>query len=124
MGRRVRGYATVIRIQRRKFSILGKLDAEKIPAAVPPDYRERVRLAIEPGVRYTVILFAHDRSHGGVVTSAAVVRALGRVPFEEAICAVGADFTKEAIKLLVARRAAIASIGEFGWTDASYQSLS
>jgi hypothetical protein len=42
---------------------------------------------------------------------------------EASLLAVGADFTEEATEFLHAREAAIARIGEFGWTDASYHSL-
>lgn len=106
-----------------KFRIIGRLEARRIPAAVPPDYRDRVRLATRPGTVYTVVLFAHDRAHGGVVTSAAVRRAFARIAVGEPILALGADFTQEATELLSAREAVIARIGEFGWTDASYQSV-
>ena len=105
-----------------RFKILGQFDAERIPAAVPPDYRERARHVAKPGVRYTVVLFAHDRAHG-VVTSAAVRRALAQIAPEQPIMAIGADFTREATELLEQRDAAIARIGEFGWTDESFQSL-
>jgi hypothetical protein len=106
-----------------KFKILGKFDVDQIPYVVPPDYKERVLLAVRPEIRYTVVLFAHDRERGGVVTSAVVRRAIARIPIEASLLAVGADFTEEATELLHAREAAIARIGEFGWTDASYHSL-
>jgi len=106
-----------------KFKILGEFDGDQIPHVVPPDYSERARLAVRPGMRYTIVLFAHDREHGGVVASAVVRRAIARIPLEASLLAVGADFTKEATELLHARKAAIARIGEFGWTDASYHSV-
>jgi hypothetical protein len=103
-----------------KFSIIGRFEHDDIPARVPPDYRSLVRLATKPGSPYTVILFPHDRLHGGVSTSALVRRALKRVDASEQILAVGADFTREATDLLDARHAAIARIGTFGWADESY----
>jgi hypothetical protein len=60
-----------------KAKILARLTADRIPAAVPPDYRDVVRLVIKPGIVYTVDLFSHDRRNG-VVTSAAVRRAFSR----------------------------------------------
>jgi hypothetical protein len=103
-----------------KFSVLGRFERDDILARVPSDYRGLVRIATKPDVMYTVILFPHDRSHGGVSTSALIRRALRRVEPNEAILAVGADFTREATELWEARNAAIARIGTFGWTDASY----
>ena len=105
-----------------KFKILARLSSDRIAAALPPDYRERARMVAKAGVVYTVVLFDHDRSKG-VVTSAAVRRALARIDADESILAVGADFTREATELLEEREAAIARIGEFGWTDESYHSL-
>lgn len=74
-------------------------------------------------MHYTAVLFAHDRDHGGVVTSAAVRRAIDRVPVGESLLAIGADFTSEATDLLYARDAVIARTCEFGWTDESHNSL-
>jgi hypothetical protein len=103
-----------------KFSILGSFGRSDLATVVPPDYRARVRHVTEEGVLYTVILFPHDRTHGGVSTSTLVQRALSRVPATDRVLAVGADFTREATALLDARGAAVARIGEFGWTDESY----
>ena len=105
-----------------KYKILGQFDRDAIPGAVPPDYRDRVRLATKAGIRYTVVLFAHDRGKD-VVASAAVRRALLHIPKDQPILAVGCDFTQEATELLGQRDAAIARIGEFGWTDDSLHSL-
>ena len=105
-----------------KFTILGRLPAERIPAAVPPGFRERVRLAARPGAAYTVLLFAHDHDRG-VVTSAAVRRALGRVPEGEPLLAVGRAFTQEATEQLECRNAAVVRLSEHVWTDASYQAI-
>lgn len=103
-----------------QFSILGSFDGSAIATVVPPDYRALVRHVANDGVRYTVILFPHDRTHGGVSTSSLVQRALNRVPVADRILAVGADFTCEATALLDARGATVVRIGEFGWTDESY----
>jgi hypothetical protein len=105
-----------------KFKILGRLDADRIPAAVPPDYRERARRATRGGGVYTVVPFAHARD-GGVTTSAAIRRAVGRLADGERVLAGGRDFTREATELLEARAATVVRIGEFGWTDESYHSL-
>jgi hypothetical protein len=104
-----------------KFTILGELVADRIIAAVPRDYHERVRMSTEKGATYTVVLFAHAR--GDVVTSALVRKALRRVPPESPLLAIGADFTHEATILLEERNARVARIGEFGWTDESWASL-
>jgi hypothetical protein len=104
-----------------RFSVLGSFAAEEIADRVPPDFRALVREYSRTGASYTVILFLHDR--GQVNTSALVRRALTRVPPDATVLAVGADFTKEATALLEERNALIARIGEFGWTDESYQSV-
>lgn len=57
-----------------------------------------------------------------IVTSGAVRRALAQVPREGRVLAIGFAFTVEATELLDQRQAAIARIGEFHWTDESYQS--
>ena len=103
-----------------RASILGRFEREAIPARVPPDFRGLVRIATRPDVVYTVVLFPHDRLHQGVTSSALARRMLKRVPPEETVLAVGVDFTIEATALLNERGAAIARIGEFGWTDASH----
>ena len=105
-----------------KFSVLGRFDSDRIPAVVPPDYRGVVRAVTQPGLMYTVLLFAHDRSRG-VTTSAPVRRALSDVAIAEPVLAVGANFTQEALALLEERGAAIARLGEYYWTDASYQAI-
>lgn len=105
-----------------KAKILARLAAERIPAAVPPDYRDRVRQVVKAGFTYTVVLFSHDRERG-VVTSAAVRRAFSHIEPAEAILAIGANFTQEAEALLNERDAAIARLGDLFWTDESYQSL-
>ena len=105
-----------------KFKILGRLQADRIPAAVPPEYRERARLAATRGARYTVVLFAHDPDRG-VVTSAAARRALARAEGGDPLLAIGRDFTREATVELEQAGATIVRIGEFGWTDESYHSL-
>ena len=79
-----------------------------------------MRDAAQEGVEYTVLLFPHDRRHGGVSTSALVRRALKRVQPEMPLLAVGLDFTREATEQLHAVRALIVRLGEFGWTDESY----
>ncbi len=106
-----------------RASILGRFERDAIAAKVPPDFRGLVRVATRPDVVYTVVLFPHDRAHQGVTSSALARRMLKRVPADETVLAVGADFTLEATALLNERGAAIARIGEFGWTDASYASL-
>lgn len=105
-----------------KFKILARLASDRIPASVPPDYQDRVRMVTEPGLAYTVVLFSHDRSKG-VVTSAAIRRACSRLEPTERILAIGANFTQEAEALLNERNAAIARLSDFFWTDESYQSL-
>ena len=104
-----------------KFTILGSVPAERIPAIVPPEYRDRVRLAAHPGKEYTVVLFGRDRED--VVTSGPVRRALAKIPAAENVLAIGAGFTVEAVELLARRHAGIVRLGEFHWTDESYKSL-
>lgn len=105
-----------------KFSILGRLEASRIPVSLPPEFRDRARFTAASGHTYTVVLFAHDRTRS-VVTSAHVRRALARIPEDESVLAVGWDFTLEATSLLNGRDAAIVRMGEFGWTDESYNAL-
>ena len=69
-----------------------------------------------------MVLFAHDRND--VVTSAPVRRALSRIETGESILAVGSVFTVEAVALREQRDAIIARLGEFYWTDESYNSRS
>ena len=104
-----------------KFTILGRIEAARIPALLPPDYRGLVRAVAAPGVTYTVVLFAHDRRD--VVTSALVRRALAGIAAGERVLGVGTNFTTEATALLEERGAVIARLGEFYWTDESYNSL-
>ncbi len=107
-----------------QFTTLGTFAAEAIPNIVPPDFRTLVRMATHLGGEYLVLLFAQNRSHGGVITSAAARRALKQVPDGARLLAtIGTDFTLEATQLLNERDAAVARIGEFGWTDRSYISL-
>jgi hypothetical protein len=104
-----------------KFTVLGRFEADRVPAIVPPDYKSVVRAVTAPGTVYTVVLFAHDRRD--VVTSAPVRRALAEIAAGDQILAVGTNFTAEATALLNLRDAAIARLGEFYWTDESYNSL-
>jgi hypothetical protein len=105
-----------------KFTVLGRFERDQIPSVVPPDYRSVVRAVTTLGTTYTVVLFAHDRQD--VITSAPVRRALAEIAAGERLLAVGTNFTAEATELLHARNAAIARLGEFYWTDESYNSLS
>ena len=104
-----------------KFTVLGRFEAERIPALVPHDYRSRIRAVTRGEEEFTVILFAHDRRD--VVTSAPVRRALATIAVGERVLAVGSNFTVEAIALLEEREAAIARLGEFYWTDESYNQV-
>jgi hypothetical protein len=104
-----------------KFTVLGRFEADRIPALLPPDYRSLVRVVTVPAEIYTVVLFPHDRRD--VVTSAPVRRALAGIAAGERVLAVGANFTAEATALLEEREAAIARLGEFYWTDESYNTL-
>jgi len=102
---------------------MGSVEATEAARLAPPDYRGLVRHIVRDGLQYTVVLFPHDRTHGPVTTSALVRRALGRIAPAERVLAIGADFTREATALLAERGAAVARIGEFGWTDESYTSI-
>jgi hypothetical protein len=104
-----------------KFAVLGRFERDQILGVVPPDYRSVVRAVTELGATYTVVLFAHDRRD--VITSAPVRRALAEIAADESVLAVGSNFTAEATELLNSRNAAIARLGEFYWTDESYNSL-
>jgi hypothetical protein len=105
-----------------KFTVLGRFETDRIPAVVPPHYRSLVRAVTAPGAAYTVVLFAHDRRD--VVTSAPVRSALAEIAGNDRLLAIGANFTAEATQLLNSREAAIARLGEFYWTDESYNSPS
>ncbi len=104
-----------------KFTLLGRFTQDRFSTLLPPDYRDLARVVTKPGVSYAVVLFAHDRAD--VVPSAVVRRALQRVAEPEPILAVGANFTAEATQLLDARAAAIARLGEFHWTDATWAGI-
>ena len=101
------------------FKVLGRFERDTIPTVVPPDFRQIVHIVTKPGT-YTVILFAHNREKGGVTISSKVRHAFEKVSPEDRVLAVGDDFTVEATRLLEERSAAIARIGEFGWTDEGY----
>jgi hypothetical protein len=104
-----------------KFTVLGRFEVDRISAIVPPDYRGLIRAVVRGQEPYTVVLFPHDRDD--VVTSAPVRRALASIGAGERVLAVGSNFTVEAIALLDERKAAIARLGEFYWTDESYNTL-
>ncbi len=56
--------------------------------------------------------------------SGVVKRALERLPLDEAdVVVAGPGFTMEALELLRVRGAIIATLGDFHWTDASFQSI-
>ena len=105
-----------------KFKVLGRFPADRIPFLVPPEYRGRARMGLDPDAEYTVVLFDHDRERSGVATSAVARRALGRVGDAEPVLAVGVDFTVEATALLEDHGVTIIRIGTFGWTDESWRS--
>jgi hypothetical protein len=104
-----------------KFTLLGTFERDRISGVVPPEYRDRALALTRDGVCYLVVQFAHDRRD--VVTSAPVRRALEDIPGDQLVLVVGANFTVEAEMLLEARGALIARLGDFRWTDESYQSL-
>jgi hypothetical protein len=104
-----------------KFTIFERVPPTGLVGVVPPDYRALLPVAVRPAESYTVVLFKHDRED--VVTSASVRRALAQVGPVPALVAVGGNFTREAIELLEARDASIARLGEFFWTDESYNTL-
>jgi hypothetical protein len=116
--RRIEGYE-VGRVA--KFTIFERVTADAVAGVLPPEYRARAAAAMAPGVEHTVVLFAHDRSD--VVTSAPVRKALERVPPGGPVVAVGTNFTAEAAALLAERGSRSVTLGEFYWTDESYQSV-
>jgi hypothetical protein len=104
-----------------KFTVLGRFELDRISEVVPPDYRGLIRAVARSPGPYTVILFPHDRAD--VVTSAPVRRALARIELGERVLAVGGNFTAEAVALLADREADVARLGDFYWTDESYNTL-
>jgi hypothetical protein len=104
-----------------KFRILGSFQRDQLERALPPEYRELARKLTHSGVEYQVVQFAHDRRD--VVTSAPVRRALAEIPSQQAMLAIGSNFTAEATALLEEREAIIARLSDFYWTDESFTSL-
>ncbi len=106
-----------------KFSVFERVPAERVREIVPPEYRELTGSAVRAGSQYTVVVFAHDRRN--VVASGVVARALHRIggAATDPILAVGSNFTQEALALLSARGAVPIRLGDFYWTDTSYQEV-
>ena len=97
------------------------LDRDTLLRQIPPQYQSRIPHAQLTGSTYTLLQLALDRND--VATSRAVAKALGRSPASEPqnqIVALAANFTQEALDLLKEHGALVISLGEFGWTDASY----
>ena len=104
-----------------KPSIFHGVPSAHLITTVPPEYRARVQGVVAPDRVYTVLLFQHERR--SVVMSPVVRKALDRVPTGEALVAIGANFTAEAIELLDERGALVIRLGDFYWTDESYNSV-
>ncbi len=105
-----------------KFEIIGGLGSEQVVRRLPVQYQARSHLRSLHGIQYHLILFGGPNDD--VVVSGVVKRALEHLPPEAAeLVAAGAGFTAEALELLRGRGAVIYTLGDFHWTDASFQSV-
>ena len=103
-----------------KCSVHEGLSFTALAALLPPHHRERARALVRGDGPFRLLAFASSR----VVPSRPVAKALDRVPHDEqALVAVGHNFTAEARDLLATRGATPVTDGDFYWTDESYASI-
>jgi hypothetical protein len=104
------------------MKILENVSQAELVDLVPREYRGRLPKR-GPETRYVVLLFKTNRND--VNLSGSVRRGLRKATLNvgQVLLAVGSVFTAEAIDLLTAAGAQIVSLGEFEWTDESYQRI-
>jgi hypothetical protein len=100
------------------------VDGARLPDLLPPPLRRRLPSVVIKGGPYTVLLFP---LHEDPVKAGAVAKALARLdeggPTSESTLAFAADFTMDAAELLAGRGIATFTVGDFHWTDASYERI-
>ena len=104
-----------------KAQITPDLRPDTLVDRVPPPYREHIPLAQLHAARYTLVVFAASRDE--IILSGAVRRALASVPLDTPLVVAGPGFTVEALDLLTARDALVCALGQFHWTDSSYEKV-
>jgi hypothetical protein len=105
-----------------KVTLLDGLSSEQVMKQLPQRYQERAQVTPLRSGRYHLLLFGAAKDE--VVLSGTVKRSLERLPADRAdLVAAGPGFTAEALELLRARGATIYTLGDFHWTDASFQSI-
>lgn len=103
-----------------RFHLYPDLTADEVIRRLPKAYQERNRVALPDG-RHHMMVFA--TTHDGIVLSGSVGRALAGIPDAASVVVVAPGFTREGLDLLRERKAVILTLGEFDWTDASYQAV-
>jgi hypothetical protein len=106
-----------------RFAITEQTTGKRLRRLLPPNYRGRVPAAVRDEVSYSLILFPHDAED--VIRSSLVRKALARLVTlaPGGLVAVGANFTEEARQELARRGAVVVALGDFYWTDASYDGV-
>ena len=103
-----------------KCKIIKSIQPNKVSSQVPPLYRNKINIIDIGTSLVTILLFPHNRRD--VVISRHVSKALAKVSdSSEKLVAVGANFTDESINLLINRNVEVISLGDFYWTDKSYE---
>jgi uncharacterized protein len=105
-----------------KVKITRGVSVKKLDGILPPSYKRLLRMKDLKNKSYTVMLFDLDKSH--VTISATVSKAIERIAeMGQSVLAIGGNFTYEAVNLLKENRVEILSLGDFGWSDASYNAI-
>lgn len=102
-----------------KATVYAQLAGDRVAHVIPPAYRVLLPSTLDPGARYSVLLFAHTARD--VVPSAPVRRALRRLgPLAPGgLLAFGTVFTAEALALLAEQGATVVAQRKGRWTDQS-----
>ena len=103
-----------------KPEVAHELSPEQVMKRLPVRYRGKAEGTPLRAERYHLLVFASAKDE--VVLSGPVKRALARLPLDGADIVVAAPgFTAEALELLRTRGATIYTLGDFHWTDATFQ---
>lgn len=102
-----------------RCTFLRGVAGDKVARVTPKFYRGHLP-PLDEGKQYTLIIFPRER----VILSGAVKHAQERLgATQESILAIGSDFTHEAREALLGANIQVVSLRDFGWIDASYQSV-
>ena len=101
--------------------ITADLSPEQVMRRLPPRYREKAQVTPLKAERYDLIVFGAAKDE--IILSGAVNRALSQLSRGAHLVVAGPGFTAEALELLRMRAATIYTLGDFHWTDASFQEI-